>query len=458
MVFSSLTFLICALPLALAVYYILPRAARNIWLLIFSLVFYAWGEPVYVLLMLASITFNYLCGLAMARREKTAARAVLLILALTVNLGVLFLFKYLGFSMRVAGRLFGLRLAIPKLALPLGISFYTFQALSYTIDVYRGDVPVQRRWHDLALYVCFFPQLIAGPILRYDAVAPQIRSRRETLEGFWWGLRRFAIGLGKKVLIANSVAIVASEAFDTAGLTVGCAWLGAVAYSLQILFDFSGYSDMAIGLGAMFGFRYPENFDAPYTAVTVRDFWRRWHISLSTWFRDYLYIPLGGSRKGKGRHILNLLIVFMVTGIWHGAGTTFLVWGLYYGILSALGALLDYRASDRLPLRACQRALTLLLVLVGWVVFKADSMSQAVRYLRGMVFGGSRLLYSLTPHAILALALGCLFASALPRRALEAMPSRAREILSLVAIPALLALSMMSLASGTYNPFIYFRF
>ncbi len=458
MVFSSLTFLIFALPLCLAVYYLIPRPARNLWLLVFSLVFYAWGEPVYILLMLASITFNYLCGLALGRHEKPAARRALLALALAVNLGALFLFKYLGFSAGVARRLFGLSVPVPKLELPLGISFYTFQALSYTIDVYRGDVPVQKRWHDLALYVCFFPQLIAGPILRYDAVAPQIRSREETLEGFWWGLKRFAVGLGKKVLIANSVATLATEAFSTAGLTVGCAWLGAVAYSLQILFDFSGYSDMAIGLGAMFGFRYPENFNAPYTAVTIRDFWRRWHISLSTWFRDYLYIPLGGSRRGKGRHILNLLIVFIVTGIWHGAGTTFLVWGLYYGVLSALGALLNYRASRRLPLRACQRVLTLLLVLLGWVVFRADSMAQAMAYFRGMVHGGSRMLYSLTPHAALAVALGCLFASALPQRLREAMPERTRDILSLIAVPVLLALGMMSLASGTYNPFIYFRF
>ena len=260
------------------------------------------------------------------------------------------------------------------------------------------------------------------------------------------------------MLIANTVAVVADEAFATAALTAAGAWIGAIAYALQILFDFSGYSDMAIGLGAVFGFTYPENFNAPYTAVTVQDFWRRWHISLSTWFRDYLYIPLGGSRAGRGRHVLNLLIVFFVTGIWHGAGFTYLVWGLYYGVLSALGVLMGYRRSQSAPVRACQRALTLLLVLVGWVVFRAQDMTAALSYLRGMVAGGSRGLYTLTPRAIGALALGCLLASSLPRRALDAMKPQWRERLSLIAVPALLVLCMLSLASGAYNPFIYFQF
>ena len=458
MVFSTMTFLTMALPLVLGLYYLLPRRLRNGWLLIFSLAFYGWGGPAYLALMLVSITCNYLCGLGLGRAEKPGARRGLLILALAVNLGALFVFKYLGFCADTANRLFGVHWAAPNLALPIGISFYTFQALSYVIDVYRGDVPVQRSWARLALYITFFPQLIAGPILRYDAVEPQIADRRETLEGFWYGLKRFATGLGKKVLIANTVAVVADEAFATAALTAAGAWIGAIAYALQILFDFSGYSDMAIGLGAMFGFTYPENFNAPYTAVTVQDFWRRWHISLSTWFRDYLYIPLGGSRAGRGRHVLNLLIVFFVTGIWHGAGFTYLVWGLYYGVLSALGVLMGYRRSQSAPVRACQRALTLLLVLVGWVVFRAQDMTAALSYLRGMVAGGSRGLYTLTPRAIGALALGCLLASSLPRRALDAMKPQWRERLSLIAVPALLVLCMLSLASGAYNPFIYFQF
>ncbi len=458
MVFSSMTFLTMALPLVLGLYYVLPRRWRNGWLLLFSLAFYGWGGPVYLLLMLASITCNYLCGLGMGRLDKPAARRGLMALALVINLGALFAFKYLGFCARTVNALLGLKLTAPVLALPIGISFYTFQALSYVIDVYRGDVPVQRSWVRLSLYVSFFPQLIAGPILRYDAVAPQLEHRRETLEGFWQGMKRFAAGLGKKVLIANAVAVVADEAFSTAGLTVTAAWIGAVAYSLQILFDFSGYSDMAIGLGKMFGFSYPENFNAPYTAVTVQDFWRRWHISLSTWFRDYLYIPLGGSRCGKGRHVANLLIVFLVTGIWHGAGFTYLAWGAYYGVLSALGVLLGYRRSESAALRLCQRVVTLLLVMAGWVVFRAESMTAALAYLRGLVVGGARPLYSLTPHAVLALALGCLLASSLPRRAMDRLGESARERLSLACVPALLVLCMLSLASGAYNPFIYFQF
>ena len=275
MVFSSLTFLTCALPIALAVYYILPRRFRNAWLLLFSLVFYAWGEPVYLLLMLGSITLNYGVGLALARIDRQAARRVWLALAVCVNIGMLVVFKYLGFFADIAGRLTGRPLNVPALALPIGISFYTFQALSYTIDVYRGNVPAQRRWDRLALYVSFFPQLIAGPILRYGDVSAQIEDRGETLDGFARGMRRFIVGLARKVLIANAVAPLADEAFAQAMPVGGVAWIGAAAYAIQIYFDFSGYSDMAIGLGAMFGFVYPENFNDPYCAVTIRDFWRR---------------------------------------------------------------------------------------------------------------------------------------------------------------------------------------
>ena len=458
MVFSSLTFLTCALPVALAVYYLLPRSLRNHWLLVFSLVFYAWGEPVYLLLMLFSIAFNYLCGLGMERFPAPRVRKGLMALALVVNLGMLFVFKYLGFFAGLAGKAFGFKASVPALALPIGISFYTFQALSYTIDVYRGTVPAQRSLPKLALYITFFPQLIAGPILRYDGVAPQIEQRRETLAGFAKGMRRFVVGLGKKVLIANAVAALADEAFAGSGLSLGSAWLGAIAYALQILFDFSGYSDMAIGLGSMFGFEYPENFNEPYTALSVRDFWRRWHISLSTWFRDYLYIPLGGSRRGRARHIVNLLIVFLVTGLWHGAGMTFLAWGVYYGLLSALDVALDYRPAKSAAVRALQHLLTLLLVLIGWVMFRADTLADAVRYLRGMVTGGTLLLHSMTPRALGAVALGCLCATSLPCRALSAMPEATRERLSVIATPALLLLCLLTLASGAYNPFIYFRF
>ena len=458
MVFSSMTFLTCALPIALALYFVLPRRFRNAWLLLFSLVFYAWGEPVYLALMLVNITLNYAMGLLIERSKGGAGRKALLALALIVNLGMLFWFKYAGFAVRSVNALLGTAIRVPRVALPIGISFYTFQALSYTIDVYRGEVPAQKNWGRLALYISFFPQLIAGPILRYQVVAEQLENRRETLAGFTRGLTRFAVGLGKKVLIANTVAQIAEEAAHAHALAPGYAWLAVAAYALQIYYDFSGYSDMAIGLGAMFGFAYPENFNDPYVSCTVREFWRRWHISLSTWFRDYLYIPLGGSRRGKARHIVNLLIVFLVTGLWHGAGMTFLAWGVYYGLLSALDVALDYRPAKSAAVRALQHLLTLLLVLIGWVMFRADTMADAVRYLRGMVSGGTLLLHSMTPRALCAVALGCLCATSLPRKALSAMPEATRERLSVVATPALLLLCLLTLASGAYNPFIYFRF
>ena len=455
MVFSSLTFLTCALPIALAVYYILPRRFRNAWLLLFSLVFYAWGEPVYLLLMLGSITLNYGFGLALARTDRQAARRVWLALAVCVNIGMLVVFKYLGFFADIAGNLTGRPLNVPALALPIGISFYTFQALSYTIDVYRGDVPAQRRWDRLALYVSFFPQLIAGPILRYGDVSAQIEDRGETLDGFARGMRRFIVGLAKKVLIANAVAPLADEAFAQAMPVGGVAWIGAVAYAIQIYFDFSGYSDMAIGLGAMFGFVYPENFNDPYCAVTIRDFWRRWHISLSTWFRDYLYIPLGGSRRGKARHIANLIVVFLVTGLWHGASMNFLVWGLYYGLLCAIEALLGRGGAEQKH-SVFRRMLTLLLVLVGWVIFRAETLTGAINYLKGMCVLQGGLPQSFTPRAALALAAGALLSTALPRRI--ASGERTRSPLALLLMPVLLALCLLSLASGAYNPFIYFRF
>ena len=457
MVFSSMTFLCCALPLALAVYYLLPRGLRNPWLLLFSLGFYAWGEPVYLALMLASVSFNWLCGMALGR-ARPAARKALLILAVAVNLGLLIGFKYLGFFARALNGIPGMALPVPDIALPIGISFYTFQALSYVIDVYRGEVAPQKRWGKLALYISFFPQLIAGPILRYGAVQGQIDSRRETLDGFTRGLRRFALGLGKKVLIANAVARIADEAFAHPGLTLPAAWLGAVAYALQIYFDFSGYSDMAIGLGGMFGFSYPENFDAPYTAVTARDFWRRWHMTLSGWFRDYVYIPLGGSRVSRGRHLFNLMAVFLLTGLWHGAGASFLVWGLYWGLLCCAEAALELRPSGHPPVRVMQRVCTLLLILLGWVLFRADTPPEALRYLRGMLVPGARSLQSLTPRAALMLGLGALGATGLRRRWLDGIPPRTRDALGLAAAPALILLCLIALASDSYNPFIYFRF
>ena len=455
MVFSSMTFLCCALPLALAAYYLLPRRWRNGWLLAFSLLFYAWGEPVYVALMLVSITLNWGAGLALARLNSKPRRRAALIAALVVNLGLLGFFKYAGFLVDSLSGLTGWRIQFAPPALPIGISFYTFQALSYVIDVYRNDVPCQRRWNAVALYISMFPQLIAGPILRYQEVAQQIEERRETLSGFTQGMSRFAVGLGKKVLVANTLAPLADQAFSLSAPPIAGAWLGAVAYALQIYFDFSGYSDMAVGLGRMFGFSYPENFRYPYVSRSVKEFWTRWHISLSGWLRDYLYIPLGGNRVGRERQALNLLVVFLVTGLWHGAGWTFVLWGLYYGVLRAAQALLPQRQRS---VPALDWLLTMLLVLAGWVLFRADSLEHALLYLRAMVTGGPVVLTHFTPRTALALAAGCLGATPWPYRLFSRLPRRAQSAAQALLVPSALFLCLLTLAAGTYNPFIYFRF
>ena len=458
MVFSSMTFLCCALPLCVGVYFLLPRRWRNVWLLAFSLVFYAWGEPTLLALMLAIIAVNYLAGRVVGALPRGGGRRAALAVALAVDLGLLGWFKYAGFFTQILNRLLRLGLPVPQIALPIGISFYTFQSMSYVIDVYRGQVSPQENPAKLALYIAFFPQLIAGPIIRYGDVIARIDRRRETLKGFEIGLRRFIAGLGKKVLLANALAAVADEAFTAPKLAPAAAWIGAAAYALQIYYDFSGYSDMAIGLGRMFGFRYPENFDRPYRAVTVRDFWRRWHISLSSWFRDYVYIPLGGNRRGPARRILNLMIVFALTGLWHGAGAGFVLWGLWHGLLCSAEILLRVRKRRRGLRRGLQRAVTLLLVLAGWVLFRAEHPAAALDYLRGMFTPGGRMLYSLTPRAALTLVLAALGATALPDRLTGGMTAGARLRLKRVAAPVVLALSLMRLASGAYNPFIYFRF
>ena len=334
MVFSSVTFLCIFFPIVFLLHAVLPNGkARNAVLILASILFYAYGEPVYVILLIVSVIFNYLFGLGVAG----AHRKGVLTVAVIVNIGLLFVFKYAGFFVTSLNSVLPAKsaLPVPKLSLPIGISFYTFQALSYVIDVYRGKAEVQRNFFRLLLYVSFFPQLIAGPIVKYHDIENEIRTRNATVDDIFSGLTRFSIGLGKKVLIANTMAYVADAVFAMPKSYIGllASWVAAIAYLMQIYFDFSGYSDMAIGLGRMFGFHFQENFNYPYIADSIREFWRRWHISLSTWFRDYLYIPLGGNRKGKARTILNKYIVFFCTGFWHGANWTFLVWGLFHGTL-----------------------------------------------------------------------------------------------------------------------------
>ena len=465
MVFSSFTFLLCFLPLTLLCYYaVRGMKARNLVLCLFSLVFYAWGEPVYVLLMLASILLNYLFGLALGRLEGSGSRRAVMILALVFNLGAIGLFKYGNFVLKNLGLLLGSPMPSLSFSLPLGISFYTFQILSYVLDVYRRKTPVQKSLLNLATYIVLFPQLVAGPIVRYDQVQAELHERHETLKDFADGAQRFAIGLGKKVILANAMASIADPIFDSAVLPAGTAWLAAVAYTLQIYFDFSGYSDMAIGMGRFFGFHFSENFNYPYVADTVTEFWRRWHISLSTWFRDYVYFPLGGSRCSTGRNILNLTVVWMLTGLWHGASWNFVFWGLYYGILLILEKYVLSRALARLP-RILRHVLTLLIVILGWVIFRLESMDAILNCFRAMFtapFGGlgSYLAsgtgvlentFWLIPAALGSLPLAKWIGS-------RARGQRWYPWACAVFALAVYAASLALLMGSTYNPFIYFRF
>ncbi len=471
MTFSSLIFLCVFLPIVYLLHTILPSIRlKNALLIAASLVFYAFGEPVYVLLMLLSAAINYLCALAMRRRPNKAA----LLTAVIVNIGFLFLFKYAGFLVENLNRVPGLSLPVPQIPLPIGISFFTFQALSYVIDVYRGQTQAQRSFPRLLLYISFFPQLIAGPIVKYHDVAEQIERRELRLKTTALGLRRFLFGLAKKVLIANAMAVTADALFAAPlpRLNTMAAWLGAIAYTMQIYFDFSAYSDMAIGLGRMFGFRFRENFNYPYGAVTIKEFWRRWHISLSSWFKDYVYIPLGGNRRGKLRTVLNKLIVFFLTGLWHGANWTFVVWGLFHGFFSFLEEVLPLR---KLP-RLLGHVYTLLVVTVGFVIFRADSIGLALGYLQRMFTwcppdpaSLSLLLQQLTPYFLVMLAAAVAFCAPLGptvqrlrKASSRSIPYGGKEAAvqnRLFALSFILLLwCLLRLSGGSYNPFIYFRF
>lgn len=467
MVFSSLTFLFAFLPAVLLAYFLIPqhcRSLRNGVLLFFSLFFYLYGEPVGIFVMLASILANTLLALGIARYSERV-RKVLLVLAVVLNIGLLVFFKYTGFAVSNLNRLFGLSLAVPAIVMPIGISFFTFQGMSYVLDVYRARCAPQKNILNVATYIALFPQLVAGPIVRYETVADELLHRRETAEEFVAGCRRLIIGLGRKMLIGNALGEAASAVFgaDLSAVSAGAAWFGAVAYALHIYFDFSGYSDMAIGLGQMFGFHFPENFNHPYLAVSVSDFWRRWHISLSTWFRDYVYIPLGGNRCGRVRQLFNLLIVWLLTGLWHGASWNFVLWGLYYAVLLILEKLFFSRILDRLP-AVFRHFYTLLAVLIGWVLFNAGSLTEVVTYLQAMcgvnVGGaGAPSLRFLFGQYHLELLLGVLFCLPLPRRLRAAY--QAHTWLAILCDGLLLmifGLSVVSITVSSFNPFIYFRF
>ena len=490
MLFSSMIFLWVFLPAVLIGNRILSLVpfsdpekrirAKNLFLLVCSLVFYAWGGLYYLLIMLTSIGVNFAGGYWIAHKfTYKRTKKACLVTVIAADLALLFIFKYFNMTVVVIEKLMQGRrlhlfdmqgtgaLGLPEIVLPIGISFFTFQAMSYVVDVYRGDAPVQDRIIPFALYVSFFPQLIAGPIVRYKDVASQIENREEKRSLMLLGIRRFCYGLGKKVLLANVFAETADRIFalESTQQTGLIAWLGIICYTLQIYYDFSGYSDMAIGLGRMFGFRFLENFDYPYIAKSIREFWRRWHISLSTWFREYVYIPLGGSRCSLFRTCLNLLIVFLLTGFWHGANFTFIAWGLYYGVLLVMERLFLGKLLDKNPLKFLNRIYVIFIVMIGWVFFRADTIGQALSYTAGLFrFGenGWTILSYIDGKLILMLALGLLLCGPLQQFCgawIEKHRSNRRfQNADFVFQMLLLILSIISLVGGTYNPFIYFQF
>ena len=468
MLFSSIVFLFTFLPAVVILYYLLPVRFRNVILLLASLVFYAWGEPVYLFLMLLSILFNYFSGLDIARnlQDKRAAKRSL-VFNLIINLAVLGFFKYEGFVLDTLNGILPVHISYHALPLPIGISFYTFQILSYIIDVYRGNVKVQTNLPNFALYVTMFPQLIAGPIVQYADVDEQLASREVSWTKFGEGSMYFIRGLAKKVLLANTSGMIFTEVSGLAkgNIAVVTAWLGAFAYMFQIYFDFSGYSDMAIGLGKMFGFEFNMNFNYPYVSKSITEFWRRWHISLSSWFRDYVYIPLGGNRVSKIKHIRNLLIVWFLTGLWHGAAWNFVAWGLYYGVILIIEKYFLSPVLDRLP-DVVRHIYSIVLVVIGWVLFFSSSFGQAADYIRVMFGAGAHgfadreSMYLLTSNLILWLIL--IFGSTpLVHFRYEHMLRSKKwntTIINSVVYAALFIVCIAYLVTETYNPFLYFRF
>ena len=471
MVFSSLLFLFRYLPIVLALYFILPKKFRNALLFMASLIFYAWGEPVYVVLMLFSTIVDYTHGIMVTyfkSQGKIGAAKIAVASSMIINLSLLGFFKYSDFLITNVNAIFGTDIGLLNLALPIGISFYTFQTMSYTIDVYRGDAEAQCNIISFGAYVALFPQLIAGPIVQFKTIAEQLDNRKENFDDFASGVSRFMTGLGKKVLLANNAGIIWDTvlASDLDNLPVLTAWIGILAYSFQIYFDFSGYSDMAIGLGRMLGFKFLENFNYPYISKSITEFWRRWHISLGTWFRDYVYIPLGGNRKGPAKHIRNICVVWLLTGIWHGANWNFILWGVYFGILLLIEKFFLLKLLEKLP-KVVSHIYTLFLVVISWVIFAIVDIPTLGKYLGAMFGAGGSFadinsIYLLITNAILFIILA-VGATPAPKKIADKFLTKLGErpinaVVKNAAFAVILLLCTAYIVDASYNPFLYFRF
>ena len=467
MLFSSQVFLYFFLPITLIIYYLSPRKFRNFILLVASLIFYAWGEPVYILIMLFSTVFDYVNGLLIdkfQKENKNRYAKIVLIVSVVGNLSILGFFKYSNFLITNLNSLFHFDLSLLSIALPIGISFYTFQTMSYTIDVYKKNVEAQKNLISFATYVTLFPQLIAGPIVKYRDVRESLENRKENISDFSDGVKRFILGLFKKVMLANNIGFLweSINAMSNQEMSAILAWIGAICFTLQIYYDFSGYSDMAIGLGKMFGFHFLENFNFPYLSKSITEFWRRWHISLGSWFKEYVYIPLGGNRKGMKRTIINLLIVWFLTGLWHGASWNFVVWGLYFGVLLILEKLFLAKFLAKMP-KLFRHIYTMFFVIISWVIFASPTLSDGLEYLKVMFdFGGmfinQEVLYLLSSHFVLFVAciLGCTTIFKNIREKLK--KKKWFYLVDSILFLGMFILSLTFLVGATYNPFLYFRF
>jgi alginate O-acetyltransferase complex protein AlgI len=467
MVFSSSVFIFMFLPLSLVSYYISGKKIKNYILLLASLFFYAWGGMNYLKVLIISILINYIFGLLVDKTiDKKHLRMFFLILGIILNLALLFYYKYYDFFLENINTIFNMNLELKKIVLPIGISFFTFQGMSYIIDIYRNDGKVNKNIFSVALYISLFPQLVAGPIIKYKAVDEQIRNRKESIDYFSYGINRFVIGLGKKIIISDMLGAISDNIFllaNSSGIDMITAWIGAICYTLQIYFDFSGYSDMAIGLGHLFGFKFPENFNYPYISRSITEFWRRWHISLSTWFKEYLYIPLGGNRRGNV--YFNLVVVFLVTGLWHGASWNFVIWGLWHGLFMIIERLIRDKAwYKKIPL-IIKIFITLFIVIIGWVLFKATTLKEGLRYL-SIMFGlvnfsniTFEFTYFISRKFILLIIIGIIASTPIPKNIFNRYKGvKAFELIKTILIILLFIVSIIFMVNSTYSPFIYFQF